>query len=522
VAPPAPAALVAGSGPNGLAAAIVLARAGVRVTVLERAMEPGGGLRTLPLTLPGFLHDHCSAIHPLAAASPLFQSLPLAERGLRWARSPAALAHPFDDGTAALLLPSVADTGATLGSDARAWADLLAPLVDRFTELVAALLGPPLRLPRHPRVVLGFGPAALAPAGALARLRFRGPRARALLAGLAAHAGRPLSAAGTSAFGLLLGAAGHSVGWPFPVGGAGQLAAALVAELGVQGGIVRTGIELTSLDAGPPGGAILLDLAPRSVLRVAGPRLPPRYARRLGRYRHGPGAIKLDWALGGPIPWRAPECALAATVHLGGSLEEIARAESDADRGHLPERPFVLLVQHTPFDPTRAPPGRHTAWAYAHVPRGWDGDAAAAAAAVEAQVERFAPGFRSLVLARAVRPPLALEAENPNLVGGDVGGGENALDQLWTRPVVSAAPWRTPVAGLFLCSAATPPGGGVHGMCGYHAARAALTYLEPRDHAGARPRRTASTIHHPLAPAAGPPWGAPEGRSHPPRPSETA
>lgn len=475
-----PGAIVVGSGPNGLSAAVVLARAGVKVRVVEGAGELGGGARTLPLTLPGFMHDHCSAIHPLAIASPLFRALPLAEHGVRWVRSPAALAHPFDDGSAALLLPSPAETGAMLGTDARAWVSLFRPLAEAADDLVDDVLGLPARLPRHPLLLARFGLPALLSASALARARFRGPRARALFAGLAAHAGRPLEAAGSAAFGLVLGVAAHGRGWPFPEGGAGRLTQALASILREAGGEVVTGSEVRSLGQLDGAGPVLLDLVPRGVLRLAGDRLPRSYAAQLARYRHGPGAVKVDWALAGPIPWRAPGCAQAATVHLGGSLEEIADAERRAARGELPARPFVLLAQHTLFDASRAPPGRHTAWAYAHVPAGWEGDATAAADAIEAQVERFAPGFREKVLHRAVRSPAMLERENPNLAGGDVGGGENSLRQLVARPALRLAPWTTPVPGLFLCSAATPPGGGVHGMCGAHAARAALAWLERR------------------------------------------
>ncbi len=470
----APDAVVVGSGPNGLSAAVVLARAGLSVLVRERADEPGGGARTLPLTLPGFLHDHCSAIHPLAAASPLFRRLPLADHGLAWIEPPAAVAHPFDDGTAALLCRSLDETGATLGPDAGAWRALMGPLAAEYPALLDELLGAVLHRPRRPLLLARFGLPALLPAALLARARFRGLRARALLAGLAAHANRPLEAAGTAAFALVLGAAGHAVGWPFPAGGAGRIAGALAGLLAAHGGALETGREVQHLDELPSARATLLDLTPRQVLRVAAGRLPSGYARRLAAFRYGPGAFKLDWALSGPIPWRAPECARAATVHLGGTLEEISAAEAAVARGEVPARPFVLLAQHTLFDPTRAPPGRHTAWAYAHVPRGWSGDLTAA---IEAQVERFAPGFRDLVLARAARGPAALEAENPNLVGGDVGGGESSLRQLLFRPVASTRPWATPVRGLYLCSASTPPGGGVHGMCGWHAARAALRDL---------------------------------------------
>lgn len=464
-------AIVVGAGPNGLTAAAVLAREGLRVHVIERAGGIGGGARTLPLTLPGYLHDHCSAVHPLGAASPAFRALGLEARGVRWIHPPAALAHPFDDGTAALLLRSTRETGETLGPDARAWHALLAPLAARFDALVEEAFAGALRVPRRPLLLAGFARSALLPAAALARARFAGPRARALFAGIAAHGLRPLDAAGTAAFGLVLGAAAHASGWPFPAGGAQAIPDALAAVLRAHGGTVETGRAVVSLAELPPAALTLLDLVPRDVLAVAGARLPRRYAAALGRYRHGPGVFKVDYALSAPIPWRAREAAAAGTVHLAGAAEELAAAEAAVERGELPARPFVLVAQHTPFDPSRAPAGRHTAWAYAHVPHGFGGDALPA---LEAQLERFAPGFREVVLARAVRGPAALEAENPNLVGGDVGAGANTLAQTLFRPVARVVPWSTPVPGLFLCSAATPPGGGVHGLCGWHAAQAAL------------------------------------------------
>lgn len=467
----APEAVVVGAGPNGLAAGIALARAGWKVRVREAAREIGGGTRTLPLTLPGFLHDHCSGIHPLAAASPFFKSLPLARHGLRFVEPPAACAHPFDDGTAALLLRSTRETGDTLGQDGRAWRALFDPLAHDFAALAEETLGAVLHLPRHPLLLARFGLSALLPASVLARARFRGERARALFAGIAAHSLRPLDTCPTSAFGLLLGAAGHAVGWPFPLGGAQRISEALASVLRDAGSEITTGVEVTSAGDLPPARAVLLDLTPRQVLAVAGARLPDGYRRALARFRYGPGAFKVDYALSAPIPWRARECALAGTVHLGGPLDEIARAARAVASGELPDRPFVLLAQHTLFDPSRAPAGRHTAWAYCHVPHGFAGDATRA---LEAQIERFAPGFRDLVLARSARGPADLERENPNLVGGDVGAGETSLRQTLFRPAVRAIPWSTPVAGLFLCSASTPPGGGVHGMCGYLAARAAL------------------------------------------------
>lgn len=464
-------AVVVGSGPNGLAAALTLAEAGLSVHVREAAETPGGGARTLALTLPGFLHDPCSAIHPLAAGSPLFRRLDLAAHGLSWVEPPAAVAHPFDDGTAALLLRSSADTAAGLGPDGRAWRALLDPLARDFEGLLDETLGAMLHLPRRPLLLARFGASALLPARALAERRFAGARARALFAGIAAHAAAPLERSPTAAFGLLLGAAGHAVGWPFPRGGAGRLSGALVALLRARGGTLETGAEVRALSDLPAARATLLDVGPPQLLRLAGDRFPARYRAALARFRYGPGAFKVDYALSAPIPWAARECALAGTVHLGGTLEEIAAAERAAAAGAVPERPFVLLAQHSLFDPSRAPAGRHTAWAYCHVPNGFRGDALAA---LEGQLERFAPGFREVVLARSVRGPAVLEREDPNLVGGDVSGGENSLRQAAFRPAARAVPWSTPAAGLFLCSASTPPGGGVHGMCGWHAARAAL------------------------------------------------
>ena len=470
----APDAVVVGSGPNGLAAAVTLAEAGLAVLVRERSDHVGGGASTLPLTLPGFLHDRCSAIHPLAAASPLFRRLDLGARGLRWIEPPAAVAHPFDDGTAALLLRSPAETGDGLGEDARAWRALLGPLAREFDALMEETLGALVHLPRRPLLLARFGLAALLPARALAEARFRGPRARALFAGLAAHAMLPLERSPSAAFGLVLGAAAHAVGWPFPEGGAQRISDALAALLRERGVVVETGAEVRALTDLPPARAVLLDLTPRQVLRIGGERLPVRYRRALSRFRYGPGAFKVDYALSAPIPWRAPECEKAGTVHLGGALDEIAAAERAVAAGEMPDRPFVLLAQHTRFDPTRAPAGRHTAWAYCHVPHAFAGDATAA---LEAQIERFAPGFREIVLARRAAGPVALERENPNLVGGDIGGGENSLRQTMFRPTARVVPWSTPVPGLYLCSASTPPGGGVHGMCGWHAARAALARL---------------------------------------------
>jgi phytoene dehydrogenase-like protein len=466
-------AVVVGAGPNGLAAAIELARAGLGVLVRESDDEVGGAARSMELTLPGFVHDPFSAIHPLAAGSPYLATLPLASHGLTWVHSPAALAHPFDDGPPALLEPSLAATAATLGAEGPAYRSLMEGLVRDWGRIVPEILAP-LHLPRSPLPVARFGLAAIRSASALARRSLGAGRGAALFAGCAAHAGLPLHAAATAAFGLVLCAAGHVGGWPFPAGGAGRLTRAMAAHLLELGGTIETGSPVTSVDELPRSAAVLLDLTPKQVVAVAGHRLPARFRRRLERFRYGAGAFKLDWALAGPIPWRSPECARAATVHLGGGLDAITGAMTEVSRGRVAERPFVLLAQPSLFDPTRAPPGRHTAWAYCHVPNGSPHDMTAA---VEAQVERFAPGFGELVLARSTLGPGDLERMNQNLVGGDVNGGAAVLGQIFFRPTLRLDPYTTPAAGLYLCSASTPPGGGVHGMCGYHAARSVLRRL---------------------------------------------
>jgi phytoene dehydrogenase-like protein len=463
-------AIVVGSGPNGLAAAVTLAQAGLAVRVYEGRDCPGGGARTAELTLPGFSHDVCSAIHPLGIGSPFFRTLPLGEHGLEWIHPPAALAHPFDDGTAALLDRSVELTSQTLGEDGLAYRRLMAPLVANWGRLADALLGP-MRFPRHPLVMLRFGLRAMRSAYHLAEALFKGERARGFFAGLAAHAIMPLEKLLTSAFGLLLGMLGHVVGWPFPRGGAQQITNALVSYLRRLGVELVTNAAIASLGELPPARAVLLDITPLQLLNLAGTRLPGGYRQRLERYRYGPGAFKVDWALDGPIPWRAALCARAGTVHVGGTLAEIAASERAVWRGEHPENPFVLVAQQSLFDPTRAPPGKHVAWAYCHVPNGSTVDMTEC---LERQIERFAPGFRARVLARSVLPPAALERYNPNYIGGDINGGVQDLWQLYARPTLRLAPYATPVQGLYICSASTPPGGGVHGMCGYHAARTAL------------------------------------------------
>jgi phytoene dehydrogenase-like protein len=463
-------AVVVGAGPNGLAAAIELARSGRSVHVIERATEVGGGTRTAELTLPGFRHDVCSAVHPLAVASPFLAALPLSEHGLELIDPPTPAAHPFDDGTAAVLHRSIERTAEELGRDARAYRRLVGPLVRDWGLLAEFLLAPP-RVPRSPLLAARFGAPALAPAELFARARFRTPAARALLAGMSAHAMRPLGAAGTTAFGLVLLTLGHACGWPVARGGSAAITAAMRSYLESLGGTVELDREVVSLAELPPARAVLFDVTPRQLLAICGDALPPRYRRALGRYRYGPGVFKVDYALTDAVPWSAPACRAAGTVHLGGTLEEIAAGERTVARGGHPERPYVLVAQPSLADATRAPQGRHTLWAYCHVPNGSRVDMAEA---IERQIERFAPGFRERVLARATRGPAQLEAENPNYVGGDINGGLASLRQVLARPTLSANPYATPNPRLFLCSSSTPPGGGVHGMCGYHAARAAL------------------------------------------------
>jgi phytoene dehydrogenase-like protein len=464
-----PDAIVIGAGPNGLAAAIVLARAGRSVTVYEAADTIGGGCRSAELTLPGFAHDVCSAIHPMAAGSPFFRTLPLSEYGLEWVEPSAMIAHPFDDARPAIVERSLTDTALGLGIDDAAYRRLMRPIVDAWPLLEPTVLGP-LRWPQHPLAVARFGLRALQPAQTLATRTFKGSRARGLLAGIAAHTMVPLDHPPTGAVALVLGTMAHTAGWVFPRGGAQRLSDALAAYLRSLGGDIVTNTPVTAIEDLPPARAILCDLSPRPLLAIAGRVLPDWYKRKLGRYRYGMGVFKVDWALGGPIPWRDPEVARAVTVHLGGTLEEIAASERAVWGGHIPERPFVLLAQHTIQDPTRAPEGKHTLWGYCHVPHGSTADMLPR---IEQQIERFAPGFCDRVLARHVMTPADFEQYNANLVGGDIAAGVTDIWQLFTRPT-----WRTyatPVRGLFICSASTPPGVGVHGMCGFFAARRALS-----------------------------------------------
>lgn len=458
-----PTAAIIGSGPNGLSAAIALASAGIAVTVSERNGQIGGGCSTAEITLPGFRHDLGSSVYPMGVASPFFRSLPLE---LPWIEPPAPCAHPLDDGTAVLLEHSIEATVANLDiTDGRKYRSLFEPLVDRFSELVAEILGPIQHIPKHPVLLARFGLSALLPGASLARSRFSGVRARALFAGIATHSVMSLEAPASAAVGLLMMAAGHASGWPIVRGGAQALTDTLARYLESLGGRIEICNEVTGL---PDADLILADVTPRQLVRIAGSALPSGYRRELERFRYGAGAFKIDYALSSPIPWTANQCSRAATVHLGGTLEEIVASE----RHFTSTAPFVLLVQPSLFDPTRAPTGQHTAWAYCHVP---NASATDHLGAIERQIDRFAPGFRDCILARSISSPAVLERWNPNLIGGDLTAGAMSPRQLLFRPTASL--YRTPVAGLFLCGASTPPGGGVHGMSGFHAAQAALQYL---------------------------------------------
>ena len=463
-------AIVVGAGPNGLSAAIVLAHAGLSVLVVEGASTIGGGARTDDLTLPGFHHDVCSAVYPLAAASPLFAALPLADHGLEWIEPPIALAHPFDGAAAALLTRDI-DVGArSLGADADAYRSLMAPLARTWPRLAVDVLAP-LHVPKHPLLLGRFAARGVQSAERLVRHQFSEMGARALFGGIASHAMQPLSRFGTAAIALVLAAAGHRVGWPIPRGGAHCIAKALGSYFTKLGGRIETGTSVASLSELPSARAVLLDLTPQQVVRVADRQLPSGYKRALERFEYGPGVFKVDWALADIVPWRDEPCRQAGTLHLAGSFEELADSEKSIAKGEHPERPTVLVSQPSAFDRTRAPAGRHVLWAYCHVP---NGSAVDMLPRVEAQIERFAPGFRDRVLARHVMTTADLEAHNPNLVGGDIGSGANTFAQILLRPVPRWHPCKTAVEGLYICSASTPPGGGVHGMCGYHAAKQAL------------------------------------------------
>ena len=471
-------AVVIGSGPNGLAAAITVALAGRSVLVLEGAETPGGGLRSEALTLPGCVHDVCASVHPFAVGSPFFRSLPLEDHGLEWIQPEIPFAHPLGGERIAVARRSLDETAEGLGADGPAYRRLLGHIVRGWEPLAREVLGPVIHLPSRPLRLARFGIQALRSVVALARSQFRTAEARALFAGAGSHSVVPLNRPGTAAFALLLAGSAHACGWPFARGGSRALAGALVSLLESLGGEIRTGVSVGSLDELPPARAVLCDVTPRQFLALAGARLPEGYRRCLERFRYGPGAFKLDWTLDGPIPWLAEEARRAGTLHIGGTLDDVAAAEAAPWRGRVAEQPFLILAQPSVFDPTRAPAGLHTAWAYCHVP---NGSAEDATERIEAQVERFAPGFRDRIVARHRLAPADFERHNPNLVGGDLAAGAMNLPQLIFRPVPSLHPYDTPLPGVFLCSASTPPGGGVHGMCGHRAARRALeTVLKGR------------------------------------------
>jgi phytoene dehydrogenase-like protein len=467
-------AVIVGSGPNGLAAAITLARAGQKVLVLEGKDTIGGGTRTAEITLPGFRHDICSAIHPLGLASPLFRSLPLTDFGLEWICPPIALAHPLEDGRAAILSHSLEESAASLGADRRAYQRLMTPLADSWQAILDDVLGPLPLPPKHPLTLARFGPLALRSARGLAESHFRDAPARALIAGLAGHGMLPLEEITTASIALVLTILAHAVGWPIPKGGSQAISNAMAAYLQTLGGKIITGQPVTTVRDLPESKVILLDVTPRQIVKIFGDHLPSKYQRQLQRYRYGPGVCKVDYALSGPIPWKSEACTQAGTVHLGGTLEEISYSEKAAWHRKLAQKPLVILAQQSLFDPSRAPDGQHTAWAYCHVPHGSTQDVSEQ---IMHQIERFAPGFRDLILAKHVYTASELQSYNPNYIGGDINGGVQDWRQLFTRPVARWSPYTTPVEGLYICSSSTPPGGGVHGMCGFHAAQSALKHL---------------------------------------------
>ncbi len=463
-------AIVIGSGPNGLSAGICLAQAGLAVLIVEAADEIGGGMRSAELTLPGFTHDICSTIHPLAIASPVFNSFPLDKFGLEFVQPPASLAHPLDDGSAVLLQKSIYETAKNLGADAENYQNLVGHLTENWHKLVPDILAP-LRIPNHPFLLAGFGLKAFRSARGLAESYFSGERAKALFAGNAAHSMISLEDLPSAAFGLVLLLAGHGTGWGIPTGGSRKIAEALTNYFVSLGGKIETGNRVENIDELPSAKAILFDITPKQIIKIAGQRLPESYRKRLENFKYGAGAYKMDFALSEPIPWTAKECLEAGTVHLGGTFDEIAASETEVANGKIPEKPFVLVAQTSLFDKTRTPEGKHTAWAYCHVPNGSNADMTEA---VENQLERFAPGFRDCILAKSVKTPADLEHYNANYIGGDINGGAGILSQLFTRPVAKINPYKIPASGLYICSSSTPPGGGVHGMCGYHAAKTVL------------------------------------------------
>lgn len=484
-------AVVVGSGPNGLSAAIALAEAGCSVLVIEGAEVFGGGMRSAELTLPGYLHDVCSAVHPMGFLSPYWRTLPLASHGLEWIHPRRSVAHPLDGGRAVLLAESLEETAQGLGADGRAWRALVEPFLGGDPGRLLADLLAPLGMPRRPLAMARFGLRGLLPASTLASLRFETAEAKALFAGLAGHSVLPLDAAMSGAVGLVFAVTAHLCSWPVVRGGSGALAGALAAHLESLGGEVRTGSWVRSLDELPESRVVLFDTSPGPMIDICGDALPSGYVRSLRRFEYGPGAFKLDFALDGPIPWAAEGVAEASTVHLGGTMPEIAASEKRAWQGKEPRSPYLIVCQQSHLDPSRAPEGRHTGYAYCHVPNGYDGDATDE---IVAQIERFAPGFRDRILATHTWSPAAFEAHNPNYVGGAITGGAATWDQLFTRPAWRANPYATPNPRLFICSASSPPGGGVHGMCGFYAAQAALETL------GKKPRRLSGRAQKELRP----------------------
>lgn len=462
-------AVIVGSGPNGLAAAITLQKAGLSVLLLEAKETIGGGMRTSGLTLPGFRHDVCSAVHPMAIGSPFFSGLPLKEHGLEFIHAPIPAAHPLDNGKAAALYRSITTTASSLGIDGSSYLELIGPLTFSWPKIAGDVLGP-IGIPEHPLLMAQFGFKAMQPSSWIAG-RFASEEAKALWAGMSAHSIQPLTNWSSSAIGMVLAAVGHLYGWPIPKGGSQSIADALASYFVSLGGKIETGHLVKSFDQLPSSDVVLFDVSPKQLLQIAGEKFSALYKWQLGRYRYGMGVFKIDWALDGPIPFTAFECRTAATVHIGGTFDEIASAEQLTSSGGHPERPFVLLAQPSLFDTTRAPTGKHTAWAYCHVP---NGSTVNMVSAIEKQVERFAPGFRNLILARSTMNASEMEVYNPNYIGGDINGGIIDIGQLFTRPALRLSPYRTSSKGIYICSASTPPGGGVHGLCGYHAAKTAL------------------------------------------------
>jgi len=464
-------AVIVGSGPNGLAAAITLARCGQKVIVLEANKNIGGGTRTTEVTLPGFHHDICSAVHPLGVASPFYRDLPLADFGLEWIQPPLSVAHPLDDGRTPFLSLSLEESSASLGVDCQTYLSWMTPLVESWTAIMEDILGPLPLPPKHPFKLARFGISAIQSARRLAKRRFGDEPAQALIAGLAGHGMLPLEKLTTASIALVLGMLAHAVGWPIAKGGSQAISHSMGAYLQSLGGEIITGYEVASLEDLPESRLVFLDVTPRQVVQICRSRLSTRYIQRLEKYRYGPGVCKVDYALGGSIPWKSKICSQAGTVHLGGTFEEISAAENAVWLGEHPEKPFVLLAQQSLFDASRAPGLLHTAWAYCHVPHDSNQDVSER---ITSQIERFAPGFRELILSKNVYTAVEIQAYNPNYVGGDINGGVQDWRQLYSRPVPSLTPYRMPLRGFYICSSSTPPGGGVHGMCGYHAARIGL------------------------------------------------